>query len=78
MFRAELDELARRRGADVHYLLGEQGEQLGPRALRSLVPDVVDRDVYLCGPPGMAEVVRASLRRLGLPAQHLHEERFAW
>jgi ferredoxin-NADP reductase len=37
----------------------------------------VDRDVFLCGPPGMSAAVRRSLAELGLPRQQLHEERFA-
>jgi two-component system sensor histidine kinase MprB len=36
------------------------------------------RDVYLCGPPRMADAVRSSLRDAGLPAENLHEERFAF
>jgi ferredoxin-NADP reductase len=40
------------------------------------VPDLVDRDVYLCGPPGLAGAARQSLRDAGLPDGRLHEERF--
>jgi ferredoxin-NADP reductase len=38
----------------------------------------VDRDVYLCGSPGMAAAVRSSLAGVGLPSGRLHEERFAF
>ena len=40
------------------------------------VPNLLERDVYLCGPPGMALAVRRSLRAAGLPGRQLHEERF--
>jgi ferredoxin-NADP reductase len=43
-----------------------------------LVPGLPERDVYLCGPPGMADAVRGALRDAGLPPQYLHEERFAF
>lgn len=36
----------------------------------------VDRDVYLCGSPGLAKAVRQALRAAGLPDGQLHEERF--
>jgi ferredoxin-NADP reductase len=78
LFRGELDELAHRRGARVHYVLGTDPYCLSAAALLSRVPDLSQRDVYLCGPPGMADAVRNSLSEAGLPAESLHEERFAF
>jgi ferredoxin-NADP reductase len=49
ILRAELDELATRRGAEVHYVIGEP---LSPERLLALVPDIAARDVYVCGSPG--------------------------
>ena len=46
--------------------------------LARLVPDLVERDVYLCGPPGLTDAVRSALRAAGLPAEQLHEERFSF
>ena len=35
----------------VHYVLGDQGDGvLSPEHLRELVPDIAERDVYVCGP----------------------------
>jgi ferredoxin-NADP reductase len=42
-----------------------------------LVPDVVEREVYLCGPNAMIDVLLNELRRAGVPRRHLHVERFA-
>src|SRR3954463_6124225 len=78
IFRAELDEIARRRGARVHYLLGPDPYCLSAPALLALVPDLNQRDVYLCGPAGMADAVRNSLCQAGLPTESLYEERFAF
>jgi predicted ferric reductase len=78
IFRHELDEIARRRGATIHYLLGADPDCLSATALRSRVPNLTERDVYLCGPPGMANAVRSALQEAGLPPGSLHEERFAW
>jgi predicted ferric reductase len=79
LFRAELDHLAQARGVDVRYLLGRRDKNpdpLGPRHLRQHVPDVVERDVFLCGPPGMMDRATKSLRRLGVGRSQIHRERF--
>jgi predicted ferric reductase len=77
VFRTELDALAERRHARVIYLLGDDQDLLSARSLLRLVPGLVQRDVYVCGPPGLSAAVRASLLQAGLPLSHLHEERFA-
>jgi ferredoxin-NADP reductase len=82
VFRNELDELASLRGATVHYLVGRRGSRempsdpLDPRALRRLVPDVFDRDIYVCGPAGMMERVLAGLHWLRIAESQIHYERF--
>ncbi len=80
ILRAELDELAGRRGVEVHYLLGDHGaaEPLSPERLRALVPDIASRDVYVCGPPAMVEATRATLGRSGVSRRHIVTERFAY
>ncbi len=84
VFRDELEALARIRGADVQYLPGRRHQPprsldpLGPTGLRTLVPDVRDRDVYVCGPAPMMQHVESSLRKLGLPSRQIHAERFAY
>lgn len=77
MFRDELDHLAASRGARVRYVLGERAGPLNAELLQRLVPGLVDRDVYFCGPPGISTAARRALRRAGLADQQLHEERFA-
>ncbi len=82
ILRAELDELASRRGVEVHYVLGDHRgpgaqELLSPAHLQRLVPDIATRDVYVCGPPAMADATGASLRRAGVPRRHVITERFA-
>jgi predicted ferric reductase len=83
LFRAEIDELIRARRGTVHYLVGRRGtaglpdDPLSARSLRGLAPDVRERDVFLCGPPGLVHSVCASLRELGVPDAQIHHERFA-
>ena len=82
ILRRELDDLARRRGAHLHYVLGSHDapgaeDLLSPQHLQRLVPDIAARDVYVCGPPGMVEATRASLGRSGVARRQIFTERFA-
>jgi predicted ferric reductase len=76
VFRTELERLAHERGADLHFVLGP-GCDLSASALARLIPDVAERDAFVCGPPGMVDATRASLLAAGLPARHIFSERFA-
>lgn len=84
VFKREIDELASIRGATVHYLVGRRGssemptDPLDPRTLRKLVPDIGDRDIYVCGPVGMMSRTLSSLRRLRVPEAQIHYERFSF
>ncbi|MFJ7203177.1 ferric reductase-like transmembrane domain-containing protein [Streptomyces sp. NPDC098789] len=80
VLRSELESIAAGRGARLHYLLGPSDaayDPLAPRALTDLVPDLVEHDVYLCGPPGMAGATRAALLRAGVPGGRIHSECFS-
>ncbi len=78
IFRDELDRLASRRRARVVYLLGSNPDLLSSRSLLRLVPDLVERDVYLCASPAMSVTVRGSLQQAGVQPSQVHEERFAF
>ncbi|MFE6288169.1 ferric reductase-like transmembrane domain-containing protein [Streptomyces sp. NPDC057877] len=74
----ELRDLAHAKGAQLHLVTGPATpDRLAPAELARLVPDVADRDVYVCGPPGMTSAVRRGLRELGVPGPQIHFERFS-
>jgi predicted ferric reductase len=74
----ELVELAHAKGAELHLVTGPATpDKLAPAELSRLVPDITDRDVFLCGPPPMMNAVIGSLRELGVPKQQVHFERFS-
>lgn len=52
------------------------GALLRPQWLASAVPDIAERDVFLCGPTSLEETVVRSLRQLGLSGRQIHRERF--
>ena len=83
IFRAELDRLAAERGVRVHYVVGDHRDNgfahlLSAQHLAELVPDLRERDVYLCGPPGLVAVIRRSLRDAHVSPRHVHLEEFAF
>jgi ferredoxin-NADP reductase len=56
----------------------EQGARpFEPDALRHMVPDITERDVYVCGPPAMTSTVVSSLRQLNVPNNQVHAEKFS-
>ncbi|MGW7260435.1 ferredoxin reductase family protein [Streptomyces sp. NPDC054834] len=74
----ELRDLALAKGAELHLVTGPPvPDKLAPRELARLVPDIGDRDVFLCGPPPMMTAVLRSLGDLGVPKQQIHFERFS-
>ncbi|MGW0577897.1 ferredoxin reductase family protein [Streptomyces sp. NPDC002920] len=74
----ELRELAVAKGAELHLVTGPPvPDRLAPRELAALVPDIAERDVFLCGPPPMMNAVLGTLRELDVPKQQIHFERFS-
>ncbi|GAA1263846.1 ferredoxin reductase family protein [Saccharothrix xinjiangensis] len=73
----ELRGLAHARGAVLHVVTGPtRDDPLGPGPLGRAAPDARDRDVFVCGPPGMTAAVLRALRELGVPRRQVHAERF--
>ncbi|MEU4690236.1 ferredoxin reductase family protein [Actinoplanes sp. NPDC023714] len=75
----ELRNLVRERGARMHVITGRTGgsnQPFRPENLFALVPDVVNRDVYVCGPMPLTKAVVASLKALRVPARQIHAELF--
>jgi predicted ferric reductase len=82
VLRGELRALEASGGFVLHEVVGDHRTDEGRRLLtaahlRELVPDLLGREVYLCGPPGLADLVQREVRRAGVPRRHVHVERFA-
>ncbi len=76
----ELRELADAGGAQLHVLTGRTSAENSPFAppqLQALVPDITERDVFVCGPPAMMTAVLGSLRQLNVPRAQVHAEQFS-
>ncbi len=89
LFAKEVDKLARDRGLTVLRLKGPRrsanswlpasaGTAGDSYTLKYWVPDIAERDVYVCGPEGWNVSVCRTLARLGVPDENIHTETFAW
>jgi ferredoxin-NADP reductase/DMSO/TMAO reductase YedYZ heme-binding membrane subunit len=78
-FRNELDELARRNGARVHYLVGSRHEPrnaLTADHLAELCPGLRRARVYVCGSASFVRHLRGALHALAVPSRNVRSESF--
>jgi len=87
IFRSEFEHLGRTRGLRTIAVPGPRdGRSWAPAghgpdpvaALRAMVPDVAEREVYVCGPDTWMDAALDAAGRAGVPPERLHAERFAW
>jgi len=89
LFAREIDTLARERGLRVLRLPGHRrspdswlGSDAGATSdldvLRAGIPDIADRDVFVCGPAGWTDLVRRDLTGAGVAPHRIHLETFGW
>ena len=73
----EVRELARARGGRVLGAFGSRHRvTLDPRTLRTAIPDLPERDVFICGPESFTKMVAEAARRAGVARAQLHVEGF--
>ncbi|HET6793265.1 MAG TPA: hypothetical protein VFH45_02410, partial [Acidimicrobiales bacterium] len=79
VFRREFDSLMSQRPGRTVLVIGTRRKNpLDHRQLARLVPDIAERDVYVCGPEPLSERLIASARALGVPERNIHCEQFAF
>lgn len=79
VLRDEIAELVDVRGGRLHEVLGSRAQApLDGTTLHQLVPDVAQRDVFMCGPRGFTRTLKADLRTLGVPRDRIHHEEFVF
>ena len=83
LFSSEFQALQHQRGLDLLTVPGHRRRAdswLGPgiddlddlQALLFWIPDIAERDVYLCGPDNWTQLVKQTLDAAGLPPERLH------
>jgi predicted ferric reductase len=79
VLRDEIAALVSERSGVLHELVGPRTEVVFDSAvLHALVPDLADRDLFVCGPRGLQDhVIRCALR-LGVSRNRIHFESFSF
>jgi predicted ferric reductase len=78
VLHSEVTELVRHRHGAIHELVGPREQvAIDEASLPRLVPDLNQRDVYVCGPEGFVAAIVDVAANLGVPADAIHHEAFA-
>jgi predicted ferric reductase len=77
--REEVAALVRERAGRLHEITGPRHKvALNARALRRLIPDIAERDIYVCGPEPFSSAVIAAAGELGAAPEQVHQETFGF
>lgn len=84
----ELQDLAQKRGAVIHFMIGGRSHMPGnwkpansvyeDKSISQIVPGLTESDVYICGSTNWAKNVIDDLKTAGVGNHQLHWERFNW
>ncbi|MEN9328542.1 MAG: hypothetical protein RI947_1350 [Candidatus Parcubacteria bacterium] len=80
---AEFEALKKDHTLTVHYVYSQQQYddalygRVDKELITKLVPDLKDRDIFLCGPPVMIVNLREGLLELGVKRENIHFELFS-
>lgn len=75
----ELASMVTDRGGRLQHLPGSRHQvRLDAPTLHSLIPDIAERDVFVCGPQGFRREVIDAAGELGTPRDHIHQEEFTF
>ena len=88
IFTDELQQVQLHRGLKVTYLPGGRRDpdswlpdgfaRSDRDELLTLVPDLVDHDIFVCGPPAWITTVKKAAAAAGVRRDQIHSEDFAW
>lgn len=83
VLKKELESIAQNTATKIIDVLSDEKKYAGEKGfvdaerIKRLVPDVLSRDVYICGPPPMMDALIKALQSLGVPRDRIHYEKFA-
>jgi len=77
--REEIVHLVEQRNGTLYEIVGPRHKvRFDARVLDEIAPELVDGDVYICGPEGFTDHVITAVERLGVQPEQIHHEAFAF
>jgi predicted ferric reductase len=84
IFKEELEALSEKYGFPIHLFLSRETQpdfevnlgRITLQAIQDLVPDLQEREVFLCGPVDMMKALRIGLPSIGVASEDIHFEKF--
>ncbi len=78
VLRREIAELVRHHRGELHEVIGSRDRvAIDERSLATAVPDIQQRDIFICGPEGFVAELVETVRYLGVNEESIHHEAFA-
>jgi len=79
VLKDELNQLARDRSVNVHYLVGSRADYpINENTIKKYAPRFADSDVYVCGPESLIDDVIEACKSAGIPKDRVHHEAFLY
>jgi ferredoxin-NADP reductase len=84
VFKNELDDLAKTYKFKLIYMLSQEKKdgylygRLNGTEITRLVPDIQERDTYICGPHSLLHSLTHDFESLGIPKNQVHFEKFSF
>ena len=83
IFHDELEAISKRRGFGYKLSFSRPARKAGPNpfspeALLAALPDLPERDLFICGPARLIDAAERGARAAGVPRNQIHSERFAY
>lgn len=82
-FKKEFDRLSRKHRFPIYYVMSQDPTYRGEKGridsgkLARLVPDILNREIYVCGPQPMIDSTYIALKALGVNPSRIHYEKFS-
>jgi len=85
VFRKELEDLSKTRKLQIHHFITDQEPppawantgRINSVAVQKLVPDISEREIFLCGPVVFMNAMKEILSELGVDKKYIHFEKFS-
>jgi ferredoxin-NADP reductase len=88
MLHDEIESLSEKYEIPIHYYFSREEEleaksnyykgRIDLSDIQELVPDLFEREIFMCAPPEMMRQLRIELPKIGFPSKYIYYEQYNW